>query len=560
MCLLLTASFASGAIFFALEVIWTHLIGAVLGCSVYAFSWMLAAVLLGLLLGANLVNRSARTGRLVRASLLFQCAALLLMVQFGLWDRVPGFFKLTPPAIFQNSFYFAEAFKLYVAILLLAPPAAVLGLIYPRLLASPQLEGENNAYLAGYFSAANSLGCLSGALLGIFVLVPMAGSEISLKTMVLLLGLFWVLFLAREKLPRRRLAGAALVATVLLVGTLGRWWNWGSLTAGLGNYFGQAPVHSTAAAPGGVRFLPASFAFKHEDVQGGFTTVVEQTMVTGEVAHTVRTLFTNGKSQGDDNQVWGEGQAQFGFSAVPSLFVTDYGRALLIGLGTGHSAAALKHLGYREIGVAEFAPGIVQAAEQCFSSLNEGVLSDPQVKLYLEDGRNVLLTNPQRRYDLITIEVNSIWFAGSTNLYSQEFYELAHSRLRPGGVLQQWVQLHHISQREIASELATARVVFPYVGLWYYGGQGMLVAADHPLTQPDLHASAGLTPAVAGKLVEDLTAARLLDADGVARLIRDQHPPINTDHNRWIEYATPPYQSSSYDWLTHNLQFLRQYQ
>jgi spermidine synthase len=553
--LLLAASFGSGAIFFALEVIWTHLVGVVLGSSVYAFSWMLAAVLLGLLAGAVLVNRTAEIERPIRTSLLFQCAALLLTVQLSLWDRVPLLFRFTPPAIFQNSFYFAEIFKLFVAMLLLAPPAAVLGLIYPRLLASPQLQGERNAHLSGYLSAANALGCLSGALLGIFVLVPLAGSEVSLKALALILALFWVLFLLREPLPPKRLATAAVTAAILLVVLLVRWWNWGTLTAGLGNFFGQAPV-AAGAPQQGVRYLPAAFLFRQEDAQGGFTTVVEQTTVTGEVGHTVRTLFTNGKFQGDDNQIWGETQAQFGFSAVPSLFVPDYGRALLIGLGTGQSGAALKHLGYRDIAVAEFAPGIVKAAQACFSGLNEGIVGDPHVHLYLEDGRNVLLTD-RRQYDLITIEVSSIWFAGSTNLYSREFYELAHSRLRSGGVLQQWVQLHHIGPREIASELATARSVFPFVGLWYYGGQGMLVAADRPLVSPRLQA--GIAPGEASQLEETLIAARLLDPDGVARLLAGRHAQINTDHNRWIEYATPRYQASSYDWVAHNLQFLRQY-
>jgi NADH:ubiquinone oxidoreductase subunit 4 (subunit M) len=77
--------------------------------------------------------------------------------------------------------------------------------------------------------------------------------------------------------------------------------------------------------------------------------------------------------------------------------------ALLIGLGTGHTAAALDRLGYRQIDVAEFAPGIVAAADCCFRGLNESVLSNPRVKVYLEDGRNVLLTRRQS-YDLITIE------------------------------------------------------------------------------------------------------------------------------------------------------------
>ena len=95
--LLLAASFASGAVVFALEVIWTHLIAVVIGCSVYAFSWMLAAVLLGLLIGAFLVNRGVRQGQAMELPLLFQCAALTLLVQFALWDRVPVFFTITPP-------------------------------------------------------------------------------------------------------------------------------------------------------------------------------------------------------------------------------------------------------------------------------------------------------------------------------------------------------------------------------------------------------------------------------------------------------------------------------
>jgi spermidine synthase len=279
--------------------------------------------------------------------------------------------------------------------------------------------------------------------------------------------------------------------------------------------------------------------------------------VTGEVAHTVRTLFTNGKSQGDDNQSWGETQAQFGFAAVPSQFVTDYGRALLIGLGTGHTAAALKRLGYRDITVSESSPGIVHAAQAGFSAINEGVLADPRVKLFLEDGRNLLLTDRQSPYDLITIDVTSIWFAAAANLYSREFYELAHSRLRPEGVLQQWVQLHHMGSREIASELATAASVFRYVGLWYYGGQGMLLASDHPLTEPRLQTS--LPPEESAKLLASLNDAQLLNSEAVARLIAAQRPPLNTDHNRWIEYATPRYQASGEDWTARNLAFLRGY-
>ena len=105
--LLLTAAFLSGAVFFALEVIWTHLIGAVLGGSVYSFSSMLVMVLLGLLIGALMVRRGVQTGKLVQSAALFQISALLLLVQFRLWDLTPFAFAGEVSPAFTN-FYARE--------------------------------------------------------------------------------------------------------------------------------------------------------------------------------------------------------------------------------------------------------------------------------------------------------------------------------------------------------------------------------------------------------------------------------------------------------------------
>jgi spermidine synthase len=505
---LLASSFGAGALVFALIVIWAHLGAVVLGSSAYALSWITAAVLLGLAAGAMFADRVA-----LRTSALFQCAALLLTAQLVAWDRVPGVFRFAP-----TQFYLAEIFRFFMAVLLLAPTAAVLGLIYPRVLASPHLNGENDAHLAGYLNAANALGCLTGVLLGIFVLVPLAGAEVALKTLVLVSALFWLAFLLREPLGRRRVATAVISGAVILIVLFGRWWNWGTLTAGPGLFRTHAPTKD-------VRYLPPSLVLKQEDMQAGFTTVVEQTVVSGEAAQTIRTLFINGVFQGDDNLDSGDGSPTIG-----SQFVGDYGRALVIGLGTGHGAAALKRLGYREIFVAEPSPAVVKAARECFSGFNEGILSDPRVKFYADDGRVVLRDGAGTPYDLIAV---------ARGLYSREFYQLARTRLRTGGVFQQSLELDRVSPREIAAQLATAGGVFRHVSLWSYGGRGVLVAADHPLT-----------PRGAGN------AAPLLDSDGVARVIAQLHPPIDTDHNRWPEYAAP---RSASDDKTHNLEFLRRY-
>jgi spermidine synthase len=88
----------------------------------------------------------------------------------------------------------------------------------------------------------------------------------------------------------------------------------------------------------------------------------------------------------------------------------------------------------------------------------------------------------QDKYDLISMELSSIWFAGAGALYNREFYALAKSRLAPGGIFQQWVQLHHIYPVDLASIFASIRAVFPHVALYMAGNQGVLVAAESPLT------------------------------------------------------------------------------
>jgi len=555
--LLLAAAFSSGALFFALEVIWTHMVGVVIGCSIYAFSWMLTAVLLGLLIGAWLANHSQRRGHKIKPAYLFQGGALILLLQLRLWDHTPLFFTVGPPPAFQGSFYFAELYKLAVTCLLLVPASTVLGLIYPTLLASPQLVGEGNSYLSGYLNAANSLGCLMGALLGVFLMIPSLGSELSLKVICAALLALWLVFFLQERPTPRRLCLAAATAVCAAAILVSIHWNWGSLTAGVGNYYGQKVGAARPAKPGVKESV--SFAFRDESVQGGLTTVERRTIQTPRDTTIIHTLYTNGKFEGDDD-ARGQMNAQFGFAAIPSLFVNRFDRALLIGLGTGHSAAALKHLGYREIDIAEFAPGIVAAARQSFARLNGGILDDPHTRLFLEDGRNVLLTNRQRSYDLITIEITSVWFAGATNLYSQEFYELARKRLKPGGVLQQWIQLHHIGPHEVVCALATARAAFPYVGLWLYGRQGMLVASARPLVLDETRRPELTQRFRTATMVDELYGSVLVSPSGLTRLIQDLHPAINTDHNRWLEYSTPPYQSSSFDWFRHNTRVFSHYQ
>jgi len=208
------------------------------------------------------------------------------------------------------------------------------------------------------------------------------------------------------------------------------------------------------------------------------------------------------------------------------------------------------------VDVAEYAPGVVHAAQRWFRNVNGGLVTEPRARLHLEDGRNFLLLDRGGPYDLISIEITSVWFAGATNLYSREFYELAKSRLRPGGAFQQWIQFHHITPRELAVEIATLRAVFRYVSLWSSGGQGMMVATDRPqrLTPERraymierLNGLQGISESEQLALLHEVFESRLLDSAHIDHLLKRNGSFINTDHNRWIEYATP-----RYNWTDNN--------
>ena len=126
------------------------------------------------------------------------------------------------------------------------------------------------------------------------------------------------------------------------------------------------------------------------------------------------------------------------------------------------------------------------------------------------------------------------------------------------------MQLHHIGPTEIASAIATARAVFPYVSYWRFGTQGFIIATAEPQDVTEARrlymlralAEPGLQREERPEhLLERMLASRILSPQAADRMIEQLHPPINTDHNRYLEYSTPRYYASSFDWASYNFAF-----
>jgi hypothetical protein len=87
------------------------------------------------------------------------------------------------------------------------------------------------------------------------------------------------------------------------------------------------------------------------------------------------------------------------------------------------------------------------------------------------------------KYDMIVLEPLQSWTAGTTNLYTREFYEEAQRLLNPGGVVAQWIPFYGQASEETRSMVGTGLDVFANATLWLVQNDGVIVYSD---TMPSL--------------------------------------------------------------------------
>ena len=104
--------------------------------------------------------------------------------------------------------------------------------------------------------------------------------------------------------------------------------------------------------------------------------------------------------------------------------------------------------------------------------------------MVIDDGRRYL-ERTYEQYDVITIDPPPpVQAAGSSLLYSKEFYAIIRRRLRPGGILQQWLPGGDAVVR--AAVARALRESFPCVRVFHSAeGWGYhFLASESPLPNP----------------------------------------------------------------------------
>jgi spermidine synthase len=181
-----------------------------------------------------------------------------------------------------------------------------------------------------------------------------------------------------------------------------------------------------------------------------------------------RRLMTNGHPM---SATWPLSQRYMrALAHVPLLMTANPDHVLVIGFGVGNTAAAATlHPSVMRVEIADLSRNVLDQASY-FAGSNGSVLKFPRVSVYLNDGRHHLLMGAERGlktspysepYDLITLEPPPIGYAGVASLYSEEFYALARSRLKPKGFVSQWLPSYQVPAETTLSMIKAFVEVFP---------------------------------------------------------------------------------------------------
>lgn len=456
----------AGGIALGYEVVWSQAMVQFLSTRVFAFSIVLATYLVGLALGAFAFARFADRLRNPWTAFAVLIAGAGL-VGLGTISALGGWVAVAQTALEAmvlngtgNALAGMSARFAVAAAWVVLPPTLLLGAAFPvavRLVAQESRVGRDVGAAIGF----NTIGGLVGVAVTGLVLVPGLGLIKTMAALALAAAALGVVALVagQRGSPASGRARPAIVMAVIVAATV------------------TLAITTPSSRLGDLLALSRRGALvSYDESWGGTVAVLEQ----GRGETRFRRLYIQGVSNsGDAMPSLRYMRLQ---ALLPLILHTGEPRsALVIGLGTGITAGALlRYPALEKTVVAELLPAVLKAAPD-FKG-NYGAPADPRLEIRLRDGRRELLASAAQ-YDVITLEPPPPAAAGVVNLYSTDFYRLARARLRPQGIMAQWLPLGTQNDEDTRSLVRSFLDAFPHASLWTTDVHEMLlIGSEAPIT------------------------------------------------------------------------------
>lgn len=430
----------SGFMGLSLEIIWFRMYGIMLKNTPYAFGTILTWYLIGFGGGLFLGGiRSEKSAHPLRSFLLLQIASVVYVAVFVILFTalLHNFTWLTP---LWN--YFGQSSALNIAkgvsddiglfvalyvvlpVLFITPATLCMGMSFPFIQQAVQTDERHIGRRIGFIQLANIVGSMLGVLGTGVVFLTIFGTSGTLKLLILVMSIFYFLW------PKTLQRSAGVVALMVFL------------------YFTLPDAQTLWGKLSGARFLNQTIVA--EDATG--VTVLRRDVPD---ADGLTIFYINGR---DSSWVPYGGVHSF-LGAFPVLVHPNPKTIAIIGLGSGDT---LFHAGGRKEITRMVGIELVNSEFTALQRYNAVfpyvpltmILSDPRIKFVHNDGR-LFLSQTAERFDVI--ETDTFWsdYAGSGNLYSEEYFTLIKKHLNPNGLAMLWLPTPR--------SRATFLKIFPYV-------------------------------------------------------------------------------------------------
>ena len=513
------------------QVAWTRIFSLLLGSSVYAFSLILTAFILGLASGTLVFSRIV--GRFTDLKKVFGwlqvgigLSALAALPFFG---KVP----LINRWVYLNwglDFSSIQWSNFLIILSLIVVPTFLMGAQFPVVVRLVARNLKTLGHHVGTAYASNTLGTILGSLIGGFLLIPILGVQNTILWAVFVNIVLGIILLYSSSLQTN--LKTYVLPALLLIWVLG--------ARGIAPW-DKAVISSGSFMPYRIDELENALQQKNKILfykEGMHTTVTTELSVDGNIF-----LRVNGKT---DASLGLDMRTQLLSGYLPMFFHKNPEDVLVVGQGSGVTLGAVTQFPSKTIDLVEISPAVIEGS-RLFDPFNHQALDDPRVEIILEDGRNhITLTN--KKYDVIISEPSNPWISGIGALFTQDFYELANTRLKPGGIMCIWMHTN-MSPESFKSISRAFLSVYPNVTMWesIVGDDYLLIGSQRPYSLPYEKVKRLLENPVQGRELKRLGISSVRDLMGL--LVMDQSElkifsegaPIHTDDNSLLEFGAPEY-------------------